>query len=390
MRKLNDSKCILCGNDNWLPLPSPGDGQSLTTAGVVVNTPIGKAHCNTCGIVQKVYEEALAQQNFYETEYAGYYKRPATEAYHRKRYLKIVEWIDESIAPCRPESILDVGCGQGGAMRVLRNVYPKAKVVGLEPSRHNAHIAEKIGFEVYKKKLGENVCLNQKFDVAIAIYVLQHVLDPVDFLKGLKRNLKPGGVAAIVVPNGNRPNIELLWSDQNFAFTAKHLMDLSRLCGFRLLGLYSSPEEISTSWMAVLENDDSEGHVPRQKIELPEENIASVYDARVRYLNSFQAIDHYLCEQLEGKVRVINFGASFWTSILAVYCPRYWSLVDFCAVDGAEGTIYGKKVIAFERIVLSPEDGLTLGVAKDAQERLCHRFLGKGIQPVTWHQLVSW
>lgn len=389
MKRLNDNKCVVCDATSWLPLYSPNPDRSLTTAGLVLEVPLGKAHCAGCGVAQKVYEEALGQHNFYEKDYQGYYDRPASAPYHRKRYQTMVEWILHGIAPHRPASILDVGCGQGGCLVALGEACPEAVLTGLEPSVDNARQARRLGFEVFGQRLGTDTLPEARYDLAVAIYVLQHVLDPVDFLRGVGAVLHDGGLAAIVVPNGDRPNIELLWSDQNYAFTGGHLAILAKRAGLDFLALHPSPEGLSASWLAIL------GKNPRQTpvhpgIVPPQTDTAALYAAREKYLRGFTRLDAFLCRQTARKRRVVNFGASFWSSLLAVYCPGYWRRVDVCAVDGDSGRLLDKEVVDMASLVLTDQDAVVPGLAKAGQEALRSRFAASPAAYVPWHDQIAW
>ena len=389
MSLLNENVCICCGTCDWLPLPAPVKNQSITTACVLVKEPIGKAQCANCGLVQRIYEDCLGETDYYETRYKGYYERPATLEYHKTRYKKMVDWIYEGIGGCQVGSILDIGCGQGGAMLALQDRYSKVKIDGLEPSVQNSNDAKKFGFNVICSRMGEAITLEKKYDLAIAIYVAQHVLNPVDFFKGVKNSLTENGIAAIVIPNGNIPNIELLWSDQNYAFTANQLISLSEKAGLRFDSLHKSPDEISTSWLVIFKKDNSASK-STTGIQVPEFDKIKLYKKRCAYLEKFNELDEYLCNKVNSSQRVINFGASFWASILAAYCPKYWDLVDFCTVDNDKGEIMGKKVLPFNTINLSSDDSLTIALAKSPQKALFKRFKELyNIEAITWHQIID-
>lgn len=389
MKLINQNKCIFCGESEWLPLPTPAENQSITTACVMVKQSLGKAQCKNCGLVQRVDEKCLGETDYYETNYQGYYSRPATMEYHKKRYERMINWISSAITPLNPEKILDVGCGQGGAMLATQDVYPNALIEGLEPSIQNSKQAEEFGFKTICSRMGESIVLDKKYNLAISIYVAQHVLDPIDFFKGVKNNLEENGVCAVVVPNGNIPNIELLWSDQNFAFTADQVVSLAEKAGLQLISLFESPEGISPSWLVILGNNLTQ-KLDNQGIEIPITDKNKLYKQKCDYLNSFIVLDKYLCEKSRKKDRVINFGASFWTSILATYCPNYWKLVDFCTVNGDQGEIMGKEVLPFEEIIPKEKDAIVVALAKDAQKTVAQRLLKENnIEAITWFDIVE-
>lgn len=391
MKKLNDNICVVCGNKEWLNILSANEKQSLTTACVVVDEPIGKAQCKKCGLVQRINEEFMGNARYYEEQYEGYYSRPGADKFHAIRYNSMIDWIAGAIEPFTPQNILDVGCGQGGAMACLKEKFQNSNISGLEPSLDNAKFAKNLGFDVFENRLGENTKLNNQFDLIVSIYVAQHVIDPVDFFKGIKKILMQKGLAAIVIPKSEIPNIELLWSDQNFSFCAEHLVYLVKKAGLNFVSLHDSPESISPSWLIILSkeiNADTK-KLQERSLDIPKIDFDSLYKKRYHYMDSFKKLDDFLCNKTKIFDRVINFGASFWTSILAVYCPNYWQKVDFCTADNASGNIMGKKVISTEQANLTTNDLLVLGVQTNAQLKLFERFRNESITSVIWCNFIE-
>lgn len=387
---LNNNRCVSCGSDKWINIPSANPIQSLTTACVVVNEPIGKAQCKKCGLVQRIHEKFMGNTRYYEEKYEGYYSRPGSDNFHTIRYNLMCDWIINATARFRPGAILDAGCGQGGAMLCLRERYPASDIFGIEPSVANALRAEKHGFKIIKTKLGDDTEIKKQVDLVVAIYVLQHVSDPVDFFKGVKKYLNPNGLAAFIIPKSEVPNIELLWSDQNFSFCAEHIISLAERAGLNIVSLHENPEGISPSWLAIFKNDRKNDKSMREEECLPMQKIdyELLYKQRCQYMAAFNELDHFLCSKAKLFKRIINFGASFWTSILAVYCPTYWQKVDFCIVDNECGEIMGKKVIPIKQANLSARDMVVLGVQTQAQLKLFERFDGESITSIIWCNFI--
>lgn len=385
MKKLNDNVCVLCGNNEWLDIPSANPNQSLTTACVVVNEPIGKAQCKECGLVQRINEDFMGNTRYYEEQYEGYYTRPGAEQFHALRYNKMCDWIISSIGNLNSTNILDAGCGQGGAMVCLKEKFPNSNITGLEPSIDNAEYAEKLGFKVIKSRLGEDSKINNKYDLIVSIYVAQHVVDPIDFFKGVKNILTENGLVAVVIPKAEVPNIELVWSDQNYSFCAEHLINLAQKAGLHFISLHDSPEGISPSWLVIL---GKEPKTSEKTIQVPKVDFDILYKQRCHYMESYKKLDEFLCNKAKIFDRVINFGASFWTSILAAYCPNYWDKVNFCTVDNADGKIMGKDVIPTEKANLTEKDMVVLGVQTKAQLKLLERFNEKNITSIIWCNFI--
>ena len=86
-----------------------------------------------------------------------------------------------------PGSICDVGCGAGGVLAALRGPYPHAGLLGFDIAPNAArfwpqHRALNILFQV-----GDFMTLNsRKYDVILALDVIEHLSDPFSFLDKLR------------------------------------------------------------------------------------------------------------------------------------------------------------------------------------------------------------
>ena len=96
--------------------------------------------------------------------------------------------------------ILDVGCSTGHFLSALKG---KAKIrVGLELGKDEATFIKKnLDFKVYTDPIESANIDEGPFDLVTALQVLEHVPDPVSFLKGVARNLKDDGLLYLELPN---------------------------------------------------------------------------------------------------------------------------------------------------------------------------------------------
>jgi SAM-dependent methyltransferase len=96
-------------------------------------------------------------------------------------------------------TVLDVGCGSGEALEVARQ---RGWIgVGVEPIEASAERARSRGLTVRTGTLNDAGLLPCAFDLVAAWHVLEHLLEPVAFLRQLARYARPGGLVAVEVPN---------------------------------------------------------------------------------------------------------------------------------------------------------------------------------------------
>jgi SAM-dependent methyltransferase len=101
--------------------------------------------------------------------------------------------------PTPPGRLLDVGCGDGRHLRLLRTLG--WEVLGIDTDGAAAEVARKtFGLDVRTSTMRE--LPEAWFDAVVLHHVFEHVLDPDETLRDIRRVLRPGGRCIIVTPNG--------------------------------------------------------------------------------------------------------------------------------------------------------------------------------------------
>ncbi len=377
--------CFICKSDEWLPLPDPVSFQSVATSSRIVPQPLGKSVCMTCGLVQRVRATFLGLSSYYEEDYANYYERPGTEAFHFKRYQQLVGWMKDHVNENFAFStVLDVGCGQGWAMDAMSASFPNIDIYGIEPSKFNATIARKKGHKVYLGKI-EDLEIDKKFDLIYSNNVLQHVNDPVAFLTSIKELTSENGVIIITCPDGSRPNIELLFSDHNYSFLPGNLIKMSGAAFEKVIWDASKEDPSLPPAQLILLSNNSKYTKPELKIsDFPQPEIEKSAIEKIEYLDMLKKLNDHLMTNIQGSGEVYNFGASFWTSVLAAYCTDYWNNVEACIVDNKDAAkeFMGKKIIALNDIKELENALIVLGTSPATHEFLSQKM--NGINVIRW------
>lgn len=102
-----------------------------------------------------------------------------------------------------PLAILEVGAGDGYFSEGVSKVYPGSKVTYVDVVEdlgkyYQAHF----DCETYTGEFNAKVVPENSLDLIIIRDLLEHLKDPVEFLKDAYKSLKPGGLIFFITPNG--------------------------------------------------------------------------------------------------------------------------------------------------------------------------------------------
>jgi SAM-dependent methyltransferase len=110
----------------------------------------------------------------------------------------------DAIAEESPEVILDAGCSSGYLLDDLRHAHPGARLLGVDLVAAGLRRAHALVPEA--ELLLADVCAlplaDESVDAVLSANLLEHVPDDGGALAELLRVLRPGGIAAIVIPAG--------------------------------------------------------------------------------------------------------------------------------------------------------------------------------------------
>jgi len=143
------------------------------------------------------------------------------------------------------KKFLDIGAGSGQTMFWFEELG--FDVVGIEPDARNV--------EMINKKLRQGKCYSgfienfihdKKYDIIWISHVLEHLINPVEFLKKIKNNLNENGIVFIEVPNCSNKTIldlSVYKNPSTFHFTKNTLIRLADMTDYQILrcDIFRSP-----------------------------------------------------------------------------------------------------------------------------------------------------
>jgi 2-polyprenyl-3-methyl-5-hydroxy-6-metoxy-1,4-benzoquinol methylase len=164
----------------------------------VGSDPVKLFECSECGF--GCFHPVLpGTESFYEAISAvDYYNADKWEFTRASR----------DIAASGSKRILDVGCGSGMFLDFLRKKIPSADLFGFDLNAELLRGLSARGFGTLPNdpaKFDEAMAGEPLFDAISMLQVLEHVADPVEFLRTFLPLLRLGGLLIITTPNFDGP-----------------------------------------------------------------------------------------------------------------------------------------------------------------------------------------
>ena len=180
--------CPLCGSINTKEIARVDEKFKL-------------AKCRNCGFVFAIPRPSMEELNeYYNTDYKYNYE---PEPLSKEKVASSVKQLHHLIKLYNPNTrdILDIGCSYGHTIYGLKQYG--YNVEGTELSISACEFASKYyGLKIYNSEFPPDE-LQENYDVILMSQLIEHVLDPLLFLKKAKSYLKDGGIVFIGTPNTN-------------------------------------------------------------------------------------------------------------------------------------------------------------------------------------------
>ncbi|QDT63865.1 class I SAM-dependent methyltransferase [Calycomorphotria hydatis] len=167
-------------------------------AGPITKYPLTLAFCPECALVQIL--ETLPPEELFDEKYA--YHSSFSDAlldHSRQHALRLIQ--QESLS--KQSLVVEIASNDGYLLKNFaeRNI----PVLGIDPSESPVNVARELGIDTqlgfFREKLAEHwVREGKSADVILANNVLAHVADTRGFVRGIKKLLKPNGLACFEFP----------------------------------------------------------------------------------------------------------------------------------------------------------------------------------------------
>lgn len=251
-KTLKEISCLLCG------------GPGVPLGSVVINgIETGVRRCGEDGLMwlsprpdAEFYAE-MYEKHFYSSVCSEQYGYAVIEEEKRRWEKAVKNWDDIELATPRPlsrETFLEVGCSTG---EMLDEAAKRGWrfLVGNELSGEAAKLCAQKGHRVI---LGDCLLMESEtpFELIFADNVIEHLMDPLAFVRKMSSLLAKDGILCLRLPNTPREGPRLKLIDHTFHFNPASLGALLRKAGLEVVkvidsGIFSGTEGKSILNMTV-------------------------------------------------------------------------------------------------------------------------------------------
>ena len=242
--KLSDfGVCEICGTLNWHVVyrGRVRDGMFGTYKedGLV-------AQCDGCS-VQRLTERCVIPEDYYQTDR---YREHLQQSVDTDKAFAEQDWTTrythDAIWPIsiRNKTIADIGCGAGSFLDTCRG--QAAKQIAVEPCLPFQLSLKERNYHVFSETHEAVAVFPASADLIVSIQVIEHVSDPVGFLRDIGPLLKRGGTLLITTPNRDDILGSLVSKKfQEFFYRSVHrwyfdcgsLADCAKRAGYRVVDI---------------------------------------------------------------------------------------------------------------------------------------------------------
>jgi SAM-dependent methyltransferase len=293
--------------------------------------PLVVYYCHNCALIQLA---DLVPRTEMFTEYVYLTAASKTMTDHFNRY---AETVTQRLGLTTKDMVLDVGSNDG----TLLNAFQRqgVRVLGIEPARNVASIAEKIGVptltEFFDLELAKRL---EKARIITANNILSHVGNLRDFLETVSRVLMEDGLFVFEVPwvvDVLRNNsFDMIYHEHLSYFGLKPLTRALREVGLFLVDLEYYPSIHGGTFRAFASPSSGELSELAKEMSVREEKEADFW--AVKYFSErVPKLAHDLRELLLGLKRegktIAGYGAPAKATILLNYCGIGRDILDYAS-----------------------------------------------------------
>tara|TARA_Y100001970_G_C14173925_1_gene825806 strand:+ start:104 stop:1000 length:897 start_codon:yes stop_codon:yes gene_type:complete len=212
---MKNVNCLLCKSDKSHLISKIG--RDSTNLKIVI--------CKSCGFLYlnprytKEEYKSMYSSGSYSKKYRSNNEISEKYVNNQRRKGKSINDFIASIDHKKGGTCFEVGSTSGGILEYFKNIGYK-HVEGIDPEVAYVNYANEVLNVKTHIGLFDDFKTKNKYSLIILRHVLEHTVDPIKILRGVKKMLAPGGLVYVEVPNLYSLN---LMNDWIFNFIIEHI-----------------------------------------------------------------------------------------------------------------------------------------------------------------------
>jgi len=204
---VNLEKCVICGNSEFIDVYKGPIRDGSFERKIGSSRVYRCAKCDIC----RIPETDCFKQNGYESEL---YREEMNQGLSVREFYEHADPIQiyhlESFWPFsyRNKVVADIGCGAGSFVDHISGLT--SEILAVEPTKMYHKSLTDRGYKVFSYAHDALKEYKEKVDIVVSFQVIEHVEDPVLFLKEIFSLLKKDGILILATPNRNDILMKLL------------------------------------------------------------------------------------------------------------------------------------------------------------------------------------
>lgn len=264
--------------------------------------------CQVCGSLYASPRPSETSQAAYAREaesvkfWATHFYRETADARREKIFRPRAELVAELVRENRiaaTDVITDIGAGYGMFLEEVARLGLFDTVTGVEPAPDLAAICRAQGFVIVEKLVEAVQPGELAANLATAFEVIEHVFDPLRFLRASAGLLRPGGVLLFTTLTISGFDLQVLWEESKSIYPPHHvnllstegLIRLVERSGLELMKM-TTPGKLDVDIVANALRDNPALPVPRFVRYILEQRTAADREALQTFLQSARLSSH--------------------------------------------------------------------------------------------------
>jgi SAM-dependent methyltransferase len=231
---LEDGKTIQKQSEAFIDIACPGCGSNNRNR-VFLKNGFHIQLCADCGSLycsprpserqlKEFYEDAPSSRYWAEVFFPAVAKARQEKLFKPKAKAIYDLFKEKHVVP---QTICDVGAGYGLLLEELSRLWPGKEFYAVEPSKKLSEVCKEKKFKVLECVVEDALQWENKFDFVTCFEVIEHVFDPLCFVKSIYRLVKPGGFCLMTGLCGDGFDIQVLGPGSKSVFPPHHINFLS-------------------------------------------------------------------------------------------------------------------------------------------------------------------